>query len=105
MKKLQELEIEFESKAADYAQSKGGLLKKCVIPGERDYPDRQGYFPNGHVFFIEFKRPGEKPRRGQLFIHNLLRKLGFAVHVCKSYDSAKIIIDKEMQIAKAKGDI
>ena len=102
MKPFEKKEIEFEVAAADYAQALGGLLKKCVVPGERDWPDRIGLFPNAHTFYIEFKRPKEEPRRGQLANHKMLRRLGYSVYVCKSLDEAKQIIDKEMEIAHVK---
>lgn len=100
MKKFEKKECEYEQSAADYAQSLGGLLKKCVIPGERDWPDRIGLFPNAHVFYIEFKRPGHEPRRGQLANHRMLRRLGFLVYVAESLAEAKIIIDKHMACAE-----
>lgn len=102
MRKLKEKEIEFEQKSADYAQSLGGLLEKCVIPGKAGYPDRMGFFPNGHVFFIEFKRKGELPRKLQVKRHKLLRSLGFTVYVCDNLKDAKQIIDNEMEIANGK---
>ncbi len=102
MKAFEEKECEFEQKAADYAQKLGGLLNKCVVPGIRDYPDRIGLFPNQHTFFIEFKRPGYEPRRGQLANHRMLKRLGFTVYVCDNLIDAKAIIDKEMEIARAK---
>ena len=102
MKAFDEKECEFEQKAADYAQKLGGLLNKCVVPGQRDWADRIALFPNGHVFFIEFKRPGYEPRRGQLANHRMVKRLGFSVYVCSSLTDAKNIIDKEMEIAREK---
>lgn len=101
MRELQKREIEIEEKAAEYAQSQGMLLKKCSIPGERNWPDRQGFCPDAHVFFIEFKRPGEEPRKAQLQNHRMLERLSFRVYVCDNLKHAKQIIDKEMKIAKS----
>lgn len=102
MRELKKREIEIEEAAQGYAQSQGILLEKCVIPGKRNWPDRQGLCPGGHVFYIEFKRPGEEPRKAQLQNHRLLRRLGFSVYVCDNLDHAKQIIDGEIKIATAK---
>lgn len=102
MKKLQEREIEIELKAVDYAQSKSILLKKCSIPGERNWPDRIGLCQNNHTFFIEFKRPGEEARKSQLQNHRMLKRLGYQVYICDNIETAKEIIDKESQIACSK---
>lgn len=102
MKELPKLEIEIELAAVKYARKHGALLTKCVVPGERDWPDRIGLFPNGHVFYIEFKRPGEEPRRGQLSNHKMLRRLGFSVYVCDNKAHAEEIINNELEIAHGK---
>lgn len=53
------------------------------------WPDRLILGPHAVIFFIEFKRPGEKPEPLQKHIHKLLRKLGFKVYVCTTVKSAK----------------
>lgn len=45
------------------------------------FPDRLLLWKNGGILFVEFKRPGEKPRRIQEVCHELLRGMGFTVQV------------------------
>lgn len=60
--------------------------------GTNGLPDRIILGPNAVIFFIEFKRPGEKPTRLQAYIHKLLRDLGFDVYVCDNVAEAKKIL-------------
>jgi len=55
-------------------------LKLTIVAG-RGWPDRLILCPNRGALFIEFKRPGEQPRKLQLHIHAILRKLGFEVQI------------------------
>ena len=63
--KIMILEKEIEDRFVKYAASKGCMAIKFSIPGRRYAPDRIVLCPGGHVFFIEFKRPGKKPDEGQ----------------------------------------
>jgi hypothetical protein len=60
--------------------------------GTRGLPDRIVLGPGGTIFFIEFKRPGEKPTRLQSYIHGILKDLGFDVYVCDDAEKAKKIL-------------
>lgn len=79
-----------------FARWVGGLKDwnawKFSPDGTRGLPDRIILGPNATIFFIEFKRPGEKPTRLQDYIHTLLRNLGFDVYVCDEVDEAKKIL-------------
>jgi hypothetical protein len=60
------------------------LLSKFSVPvkiHKRSFPDYQYLCTKGVTFFIEFKRPGKKPRPDQLKCHEVLRRLGFIVLV------------------------
>lgn len=59
----------------------GGLCLKFISPGWSGAPDRVCLFSGGKMFFIEVKKPGERPRPLQLKRHEQLRKLGFNVYV------------------------
>lgn len=48
------------------------------------WPDRMILRKPGDVRFIEWKRPGCIPEPLQIYIHNLLKKLGFKVYVFES---------------------
>lgn len=90
------LEIDIEIKFTEYAAEHGCLSLKMQIPGWRNWPDRQILCKNGHVFFIEFKLPGEEPRKGQIYRHKKLREMGFSVYVCDNLADAKRILRDEL---------
>lgn len=59
----------------------GGKALKWVSPGFNGVPDRIILLPQGKIYFVETKSTGDKPRPIQLWVHKLLRKLGFEVFV------------------------
>jgi hypothetical protein len=61
---------------------------KLTILGNRGWPDRILLWKNKGVMFVEFKRPGEEPRKLQLYVHELLTSLGFEVQVHDNVDVA-----------------
>jgi len=61
---------------------------KLNLQGRRGWPDRLIMWEGGNFLFIEFKRPGEEPRKLQLYIHQLLRDIGFEVQVHDDADVA-----------------
>lgn len=61
----------------------GGLSRKYTSPGRRGVPDRIAIL-NGHVYFVELKRPGQKPRPDQLAEHRALAKHDVKVYVLDS---------------------
>ncbi len=89
------LEKEIEAEVCKYAESKskGIEQRKFKTPNRRNAPDRIFLLSPGLVFFIEFKRPGEKPNKGQLREHQRLRDLEFHVYVCDDIEAGKRIID------------
>lgn len=78
-----------------YAVSIGLMVRRNYMgPGtETGWPDVEFFFPNGHMFFIEFKAPGESLRKRQEFIIKQLRERGHVVYVCSSFEAAKEAID------------
>lgn len=89
-KKITEAKI--EKVVCDYSERRRWWALKLAAPGASGFPDRT-FLSKGHVFFIEFKRPGFEPRRLQKFIHTKLRKLGFDVYVVDDIEEGKRIID------------
>ena len=55
------LEKEIERRVAKYAKERDVWCRKFVSPGNRSVPDRIFITPAGRVFFVEFKRWGQKP--------------------------------------------
>jgi hypothetical protein len=76
------------------------LERKCCKDLEKNYgilniklyrllgwPDRL-FFRYGRILFVEFKRSGQRPRKIQQYIHDLLRTHFFSVYVVDDYDTA-----------------
>ena len=94
------LEIEEEEKYVKQALKLGCLAIKFKNPGRRNAPDRINLGPVGLIFFIEFKRIGEKPRPGQVNYFNRLRKTGHEVFVCYTADEALEILKEKIREIK-----
>lgn len=69
----------------------GARCVKFVSPGWTGVPDRMILLPGGAVVFAELKRPGETPRPRQVYVHRILRQLGFVVFGC--VDSKEAVRD------------
>ena len=69
---------------------------KLTIAGNRGWPDRLLLWPNRGVMFIEFKRPGQKPRKLQEFVHAAIRRLGFVVEVHDNVSRAVAAIEAQV---------
>lgn len=79
---MRELESSVEQEACDLIYDNLGVENsKLKVLGDNGFPDRVFWLPGGKPFLIEFKRPGEKARPKQLYIHNKLRNLGYQVEV------------------------
>ena len=76
------------------------LVPVKVTPlGVAGFPDKIYFGHRRIIFFVEFKRPGKKPRSLQIVWHKLLKKMGFNVHVFSYKDSeaARKICSAEIQ--------
>ncbi len=58
----------------------GALCLKFVSPGFNGVPDRIILLPGAKVVFVETKKLGKKERIRQLYVHELIRALGFEVY-------------------------
>ena len=88
------LEKDIEQNVSKYArEDKGCLVLKLNVWGRIGWPDRLYLFPMGRVLFIEFKLPGEEPKRLQAFIHGKLRAFGFRVEVVDNVGQGRSVID------------
>lgn len=86
-----DLEHHLEKKCTHYAHARGWETLKCDMVN-RSWPD-QAFFKAGRVIFVEFKRPGEKPRAQQEARIDLLRAQLFEVHVIDNYDDFKHVVE------------
>ena len=75
------LEKHIEAKVCDYAKQRGLLVYKFTSPARAAVPDRLFVLPGGRVFFIEFKREGQKPTPPQTREHARLWAHGVTVFV------------------------
>jgi len=86
-------ERDVESKVRKYARDRGFLVYKFTDPTQAGVPDRILISPQGHLFFVEFKAPGKKPRANQLAEHKRLQEHGQHVYVIDSVERGKALID------------
>ena len=87
-------EREIEAFLRKMVIKQGGLCLKFVSPAWEGAPDRIILFPGGKIFFVEVKRPGERPRPLQLKRHEELRKLGFSVYVIDGKEQVRDLIQQ-----------
>ena len=87
------LEKQIEAKVCDYAKGRGLLVYKFTSPNRMAVPDRMFVRPDGKIFFIEFKREGQKPTPAQYREHERLRGHGVLVFVVNNVLSGMLVID------------
>ena len=84
------LESTLEGRCRLWALSQHSVKSRKLYKSIGD-PDRI-FFKAGKLIFVEFKRPGEKPRAIQVHVHNTLRLDGFDVFVIDNFEDFKKII-------------
>lgn len=85
-------EIAVEGPVVKIAERHGYFVRKVRWEGRRHAPDRLFSRRDRGSVFIEFKRPGERARRGQEIEHRKMRKAGIEVYVCDSIADALNIL-------------
>jgi hypothetical protein len=93
-------ESRIEAAANRLAKKLGFWERKFKTPARRSAPDRI-YAKNGRVFWIEFKRKGEKPTELQRGEHERMRAAGLTVYVCDCKEEYEAIFDYENRVAGA----
>lgn len=86
------LEKDIEAAVCKYARDKGMLAYKFTSPARAAVPDRLMVYA-GEVFFIEFKRAGQKPTPAQMREHIHLRNAGMRVFVIDNVEDGKKLIN------------
>lgn len=85
-------ELAIENAAVKRAERAGYFSRKVQWPGRRHAPDRVFARSDRGTVWIEFKRPGEKARPGQVREHKRMRDAGMEVHVCDNlHDALRIL--------------
>jgi len=88
------LESSVEKRCMSYVRSKGGIGIKLSPINRRGIPDRLVLLPGGKVLFIEFKRPGGKPRGNQQYWLARLQCMGFTAECMDNSDDFVKLIDR-----------
>ncbi len=92
MKNLNPLERDIERAVCDYAKSLKMLCYKFTSPSRRSVPDRCLIASGGLVFFIEFKRRGQKPTPAQAVEIEKIRNQKVPVYVIDNVAEGKSVI-------------
>ena len=95
---MTEKQVEQRLKRRIEKEIPGARCMKWTCPGHNGVPDQIILLPGGRVVFAEVKKPGEKPRQTQLFMHERLRRIGFIVLGCVDGPSA---VDVAVEVCKA----
>ncbi|WP_205212605.1 VRR-NUC domain-containing protein [Burkholderia sp. IDO3] len=94
------LEKTVETYLVDRVRAAGGGAYKFSSPARVSVPDRIVVFPPARIYFVELKRPGGKPTRGQMREHERLRALGCDVRVIDSREAVDAFV-REVSAAPA----
>ncbi len=70
-----------ERKLREKVKYLGGIALKFWCISFTGMPDRFVLMPGGRIWFAEIKTTKKKPSPRQMFVHGLLRKLGFEVWI------------------------
>ena len=79
--KKKKLEIDIEKGFVSTAERLGVMAIKYNDKKRRGGPDRLVVSPFAPAYFVEFKRPGEKPRPAQAEYHRKLKSKGYEVQI------------------------
>lgn len=92
MRNLNPLEKDIEKRVCTIAKEMGMLVYKFTSPSRMSVPDRLFITKAGVVFFIEFKRAGQKPTAAQEIEINKIRAKGVFVYVVDNVEEGKKIL-------------
>lgn len=83
-----------EGKFAKEIKAMGGMALKFVSPGMSGVPDRLVLLPEGRIYFVELKAPGEEMRPLQIKRKRQLEGLGFLVYCIDSMEKVRWFLDE-----------
>ncbi|WP_236871698.1 hypothetical protein [Burkholderia pseudomallei] len=95
------LEKTIETYLVDRVRAAGGDAYKFSSPARVSVPDRIVIFPPARIYFVELKRPGGKPTRGQVREHERLRALGCDVRVIDSREAVDAFVRQAVGARRA----
>lgn len=85
------LEIDIEDAACKWAEKNGWLAPKLQWLNQTGWPDRT-FIKNGHVIWIEFKKPDGRTSKKQDYWIKQIRDHGCNVFVVSDVDTAVAIL-------------
>lgn len=100
---LSQYEHELEDWACVRFAEIGCMLLKFQSPGFPGVPDRLLLVPGGEVLMLEFKAPGQKPRRTQPAVLRMLNTLGFRALVVDTRAQVQTLLREIAPRAAAHG--
>jgi len=100
MKPTGPLEKVIESNVCSYARDLGCLCYKFTSPSRRSVPDRLFITPKGEVFFVEFKRAGQKPTAAQAVEIDKIKRQGVPVCVADTVEAGRVMVNAMMHGAE-----
>ena len=86
-------EKDIERKCVSHAQDHGWLSVK-LDQSARSWPDREFIGPGQQNFYVEFKRPGQKPRPQQKKRLDSLTDMGHDVYVLDTFNDFLSVFDR-----------
>lgn len=89
MKNPNPLEKDIEKRVCQFGKDLKMLVYKFTSPSRAHVPDRLFITKDGVVFFIEFKRKGQKPTPAQEVEIAKIRKMGVTVYVVDDVEEGK----------------
>lgn len=89
------LEKDIQGWSVDRARRARWWTRKfSAAPGRTSVPDYI-FAKGGHVFFVEFKRPGKTATPKQKDEHEKMRAAGLKVYVCDTREQFAVVLDAE----------
>lgn len=85
-------EKQIEQRLVKKVREAGGLALKFVSPGFAGVPDRIVFMPDGRVWLVECKAPGEYPRTLQQKRFTMFERMGHVVAIVDSYESVDAFV-------------
>lgn len=87
-----------EKRLVELVKFNCGLCLKLLSDHINGLPDRICIFPGKKIFFVELKTTGQKPRKLQIYMHNVLDRMGFTVYVLDSIEKVENFVNDVMQM-------
>jgi hypothetical protein len=84
-------EADIQSKIIKALEKMGWYVVKHIQTNKNGWPDLEAKKHERLSFYVEVKRPGEKPTPLQLYRHKELQQMGFRVYVIDSIEDLKNI--------------